>query len=130
MVLVLDTSILISLEKRRKDIIKKIKEISSVHQEPAVITFISYFEFLFGIKDKNLKNEEKAIAFLNKFGVLKINRETARISADLKYKYNKKGFELSLSDLLIASQAIENNMTLVTTDKDFEQIEELKKIII
>ena len=50
--------------------------------------------------------------------------------ADLKYKYEKKGIVVPLADLIIASIAIENNAVLVTSDKDFEKIEELKKIII
>ncbi|HLC36504.1 MAG TPA: PIN domain-containing protein [archaeon] len=32
--------------------------------------------------------------------------------------------------MLIASQAIENNLTLITKDKDFEKIEELQKIVL
>ena len=37
---------------------------------------------------------------------------------------------LALADLLISSQVIENNLILVTMDKDFEKIESLKKIIL
>jgi len=38
--------------------------------------------------------------------------------------------EIPLADLIIASIAIENDMLLVTQDKDFKKIKELKKIII
>ena len=48
----------------------------------------------------------------------------------MKYKYDKKGETLPLADFLIASQVIENNMLLVTADKDFDKIEELRKIVI
>ena len=68
--------------------------------------------------------------FIEKFPFLNIKKETARILSDLKYNYEKKGITLPLADLLIAAQTIENNMTLVTMDKGFERIEELKKIII
>jgi predicted nucleic acid-binding protein len=37
---------------------------------------------------------------------------------------------ISLADLIIASIVIEKGMILVTSDKDFEKIEELRKIII
>lgn len=130
MILVLDTSILINLEKGEKDTIKKIEELSKVHNSPAVITFVNYFEFLLGIKERNPKNKEKALSFINKFGVLKVNKETADTLSELKYKYDKKGFTLPLADFLITSQVIENNMLLVTKDKDFEKIGELKKVII
>lgn len=130
MSLVLDTSILINLEKGDKNTIKKLKELSKINDTPAVITFISYFEFLLGIKERNPKNKEKALAFLNRFAILKVNRETVNILSELKYNYDKKGLTLPLADFLIASQVIENNMVLVTADKDFEKIEELKKILI
>lgn len=130
MTLVLDTSVLIDLEKGSKDVIARIKELSKTHNGPAVIAFINYFEFLFGIRERNPKNKEKALSFINKFGVLKVNKETAQILSDLKYKYDKKGETLPLADFLIASQVIENNMLLVTADKDFDKIEELRKIAI
>lgn len=127
---VLDSSILMSIEKGNADIKKKLKELSEKHEGPPVIAFITYFEFLFGIQERSAKNREKALSFINEFGVLKINKETAQILSDLKYKYDEKGITLPLADFLIAAQVIENNMLLVTADKDFERIDELRKMVI
>ena len=129
MTLVLDSSILMSLEKGRLDIKKRLKKLLEKHEGLPVISFVTYFEFLMGIKERTKENQEKALQFINNIGILKVRKETAEILANLKHSYDKKGITLPLADLLIASQAIENNMLLVTTDKDFKKIEELKKII-
>ena len=68
--------------------------------------------------------------FIGTFPVLNAGKETMKILTDLKYDYEKKEIMLPIANLLIAAQAIENNMTLVTMDKGFERIEELKKIIL
>lgn len=130
MTLVLDTSILIDIERRKEVTLEKLRQIILIHQQPAKITFVNQFEFLLGIKEREPKNKEKAIAFLNQFLGINTTKLTAGILSDLKYKYDKIGKNLSLTDLLIASLVIENNMVLLTKDKDFEKIEELKKIIL
>ena len=130
MSLVFDTSILINLERKDKRTVEMVRDLSKKHKIPAVITFITYFEFFLGIKEKSLKNQDAALNFLNKFGVLRINKATAQVLSELKYKYDRKGTVITLADMLIAAQVIENNMVLLTSDKHFERIEELKKIIL
>ncbi len=130
MTLLLDTSILIDLEKRDKRILEKIEELSMADPAKASITFINYFEFFDGLRLKSQENRRKSIMFIDKFHFLEPGKTTAQILSDLRHKYEKKGKSFSLSDLIIASQAIENNMTLVTGDKSFEHIEELKKAIL
>jgi len=130
MSLVFDTSILIDLERKKETTIKGLEDLSKTYPSPAKISFVNEFEFLWGIKDKNLKNKEKVISFLNNFVVLHTTSKTSKILVSLKHKYDKKGLALPLADLLIASLAIENNGVLVTKDKDFLKIEELKKVIL
>ena len=130
MTLVLDSSIVMSLEKGNLTIKKKLKELSEKYEGSPVITFVTYFEFLVGIKGRSKENQEKALGFINSMGVLKVRKETAEVLANLKHSYDKKGSTLPLADFLIASQVIEHNMLLVTSDKDFDKIKELKKIII
>lgn len=130
MTLVFDTSILIRLEKKDKIVTNRISEIVKADSAPAVITFMSYFEFYHGLHAKSPKNKENALLFLNKFHCIQTTKETARILSMLKNTYDKGGKSFSLADYLIASQAIENNLTLVTTDKQFQEIEHLKKIIL
>ena len=130
MTLLFDTSVLIALEKRDKEIITKLEELKKIHYMPANTTFVNYFEFYFGLLSKAVENRQPMIEFLNKFNCLKASAKTAEILAELKYKYDKKGLALPLADLIIASHAIENNMLLVSRDKDFEKIDEVKKCIL
>jgi len=130
MTLVFDTSILISIEKNDIQVIKRLRELSLSYPLPAQITFINYYEFLRGIKIKKPKNSEKLINFLNKFKILSVTKRTAEILSEIKIEYDKQGLPLSLADLSIASQVIENNFILVTKDNDFNKIKELKKIIL
>ena len=130
MTLVLDTSILIDIEKKNKQTIEKLEELSKVHYTPASITFINYFEFYFGIMQRNVKNKQYMLEFINKFNCLRVSSKTARILADLKFRCDGEGNKLSLADLIIASQVKENDMILVTKDRDFEKIIEIKKVIL
>lgn len=130
MTLAFDTSILIELERKNPIVIKKIREISLTYPLPPFVPFVSYYEFIRGLKIRNPKDYDKKLAFLNKFNTLKTSRKTAEILADLRIKYDSIGITLPLADFLIASQTIENDLILVTMDKDFEKIESLKKIII
>ena len=123
--LIFDTSILIDIERKNKETIDKIEELKDMYPTQAKIGFISYFEFLLGLKDKSIKNKEKSKEFIEKFSVLQTTKNTADNLVALKQKY-----ELPLADLLIASQTLENNGILITKDKDFEQIKEMNKIIL
>ena len=56
MTLVLDTSIVIELERGNQETIKEIKKVLKEYASPPSITFITYFEFLQGIIKRSPKN--------------------------------------------------------------------------
>ena len=56
MSLIFDTSILIDIDRGDKKTIAKIEELRKMYPAPATIGFISYFEFLLGLKNKNIKS--------------------------------------------------------------------------
>ena len=130
MTLAFDTSILISIEKRDRKTLNELDSLSKNYPLPPQLLFMCYFEFLLGLKLRKPKKYDDLLIFLNKFNILHTTNKTADILSDLKVKYDKLGIALSLADLLIASQVIENNLILVTKDKDFEKIKEIKKIIL
>jgi len=123
--LVLDSSVLIDLQRGNNETLKKIDELRKSYPAPPAISFVVLVEFLYGLKDKSFKNEEKSKLFLQQFEVLHTTDKTADIIVDLQKKY-----ELPLADIFIAAQTIEQNSLLVTKDKDFGIIEEIDKIII
>lgn len=130
MTLAFDTSILIAIEKGDKHIIYKLKELSRLHKLAPQLPFISYYEFLKGLKIRKPKKYKELLDFVSGFNVLETTKTTAEILSDLKIKYDKLETGLPLADFFVASQVIETNLTLVTQDKDFEKIRELKKIVL
>jgi len=130
MSLVFDTSILIAIERGDKETISRLGDLYKSYQSSPQLTFISFFEYLIGLKIRKSKSFQTNLIFLKKFNVLHTTISSAEILSDLKIKYDRKGISLSLADLLSASIVIDNSLTLVTKDKDFEKIEELKKIIL
>lgn len=130
MILALDSSLLIDLEKGNKETIQKLEKLRAIHQGPAYISLMSYFELYYGILNKIEKNREEAYIFLHKFPVLQTTTRTAEILAELKQKYEKRGIHFTLTDLFIASQVREHGLLLITKEKDFKAIEEIQKIVI
>jgi len=130
MSLLIDTSIIIDIEQHNSKTLEKLKELSETHPFPAGVSFITYFEFIHGLRERSPKNKDRAMGLIEIFHFLEPTKNTAIILSDIKHKYGKLGKSFSLSDLIIASQAIENNMILVTKDRHFQEIEELKKIIV
>jgi len=130
MSLVFDTSILIAIERRDMSVLNKLEELHHSYPSSPQLTFISLFEYLFGLKMLKNKSFQSNLLFLKKFNVLHTSDSSAEILSDLKIKYEKIGISLPLADLISASIVIDNGLVLITKDKDFEKIEELKKIII
>lgn len=130
MSLVFDTSILIAIERGDKEVMGRLETLQKSYPSPPELTFISFFEYLTGLKIRKSKSFQSNLIFLKRFTVLHTTNSSADILSDLKIKYEKKGARLPLADLLSASIVVDNNLTLLTRDKDFGEIEELKKIII
>lgn len=125
MILLLDTSVIIDLENKNKATIEKLAKLKKSYPEVPKISFITYFEFIYGIRKKQPHNKEKLVVFIELFDVVQTTKATANILSMLKEKYG----DIPFPDLFIASQAIENNMVLLTKDRDFDRIESLTKII-
>lgn len=126
--MILDTSVLIGLQRKQKEIIETVRKLE--YEESFAITFINKFEFLYGIQRQNVRKKEESITFLNQFLVLGASERTSEILTELKFKYDQKGISLSLTDLLIASIALENRKRVITSDKDFQKIEELDIVLL
>ncbi len=94
------------------------------------ITFPTEAEFLYGLRNKSERSRHKEMVFLSQFPVLHTTQRTAKIMAIFKDKYSHKGKVFSFADLLIATLVYENDMSLVTYDKSFQQIKELNLEVI
>ncbi|MBI4681265.1 MAG: PIN domain-containing protein [Nitrospirae bacterium] len=85
---------------------------------------IVLFELLQGVRsDAEKKQISEALSDLK---YLEISKPLWMKSADISASLKKKGLTLPLSDIFIASIAIENNLSVFTLDKHFEQIPGVK----
>ena len=128
MKLAFDTNILIEIDLVNTGVIEKLKEITeNVSDEPSIpspVVSEYYYGFL------GTRKKEAALKILENYNILNTSRNSAIIFAEIKDELKKSGQIISDMDLLIASICIDNNATLITADKQFEKIKELKKIIL
>lgn len=127
--ILLDTNILIELERGNKEIISMLEEMSQKHSTPS-LPFPVFSEYYYGYLKKGRKDVQTALERLDEFEILNSTRKSAMLFSEIKYNLEKTGQIISDMDLLIASICIDNNATLITADKQFEKVKDLNKIIL
>jgi predicted nucleic acid-binding protein len=130
MTLILDSSVLFELEKENRQLLEKLENLSKSHKGALHVSFMSLVEFLLGYEALSFEKKAKAKEFIWSFSVIHTTNSTASLLSALKYKYTKLGKQKSITDLFIASHALEHDLTLVTMDKDFADMPEIKKVIL
>jgi tRNA(fMet)-specific endonuclease VapC len=121
--LLLDTNIVIEVFDGNKDIADKINKLSEFY-----ITSIVLGELYIGVnrvanKAKHLK---KVNDFLKLCTVINVDSETAVYYGETIAALYKKGKPLPINDVWIAASAIQHDLTLITRDKHFNEISNLK----
>ncbi len=121
---VLDTSTIIALMNDLK-ISDKIENITK--KQSIAITSITVFEILAGMKKNEREKTERVLAQTE---VLNFDKESAKISAELLKNLTASGKTVEELDLFIAAICLKHKTPLVTLDKDFERIPNLRAIIV
>ncbi|MEK6968749.1 MAG: type II toxin-antitoxin system VapC family toxin [Nanoarchaeota archaeon] len=129
MELALDTSVIVELERGNQHCMNLIKKHLTEKSSP-LVPFFSYFEFVAGMEGRPANRKAQALSFLNSMRFVPPTKRTAFHSLDLKRKYESTGEMFSIPDLMNASQAIENNLAFMTSDKQFLKIKELNTILV
>lgn len=129
MSLVLDTNILIEVERNNDEIKQQIDVLTQQFDGEVFITSPTLSEFFHGILKSN-KDKAIALKSISKYYLLNTNKFSSIIFAELKHKFEREGKIISLFDLFIASICIAHGKTIVTMDKDFSHISELNSIIL
>lgn len=124
---IIDTSILIEIENENDSVIQQISKLKDAPKAELCLTVFNFCEFYFGALEKSEKNKEKVKQRLSIYRILHTTERTSLIFCDLLYKLKKKGAVLPHFDIFIAAFALEHDYTLLTADRDFERIPELKK---
>lgn len=122
----LDTDTVIYNFKGHDSVIKNLR--AHLH-DPIKISIVTLMELYYGAYKSQMveSNIAKIKALENALEIIPTGRESAEIFGIYKGKLEKLGTPLDDFDLIIASCALANNMTLVTNNvRHFERIEGLK----
>ncbi|MGX6960243.1 MAG: PIN domain-containing protein [Rickettsia endosymbiont of Pentastiridius leporinus] len=128
--LIIDTSILIALEKNKLSIDKWI------NAEPGYINPVSLTELLMGFDKADNENRRiKRLAFIeyvkSLFAALPFGIEEAQIYARIIHNLYEKDIAIGTHDMLIAATAITNGFPILTLNtKDFKRIHGLKVLTV
>lgn len=126
---VLDTSILIGIERGSKTVLERFGELVS-RENVFYTTTLNIAEFYYGYAGKSKEAKKKANAFLNRFKLLTLTFDSARSYAELAYLHDRLGEKVEDFDLLTATIAMNNNATVITLDKGFDRIRGAKTLIL
>ncbi|UZN07258.1 type II toxin-antitoxin system VapC family toxin [Leptospira santarosai] len=123
----LDTNICIYIiNQKPESVYKKFKKIKL---ENIFISSITEFELKYDVQkslhfERNLKVLEEFLGYLN---ILQFVSKDASKAAKIRVELERVGKPIGPFDLLIASQALANKLTLVTNnEKEFARIKEIK----
>lgn len=115
---IVDTSVLISFFRGTEKIAEEVTTL--LENNKAIVTGIIIAELLQGMKD--LKEEENITAILDGISTIEVTTDIWFKAGKLALSLRRKGINLPLTDVAIAALAIENNLSIFTLDKHFEQI--------
>lgn len=90
--------------------------------QPMVITPVTASEYAAGIR-----NEREARRFLQRFRMVALGRAVALFASRLDRDQSRKGLRLGENDTWQAAVALHFDLTLITTDTDFEKIPTVKR---
>ena len=121
----IDTNVAIDLLNGKKSIIQRLQKFDIVYL-PVTVSG----ELLFGAKNsqKRTANLEIFRNFIGTCEILDINYLVSEVYSDIRLALYKKGKPIPENDLWIAAICIANDLPLLTKDKHFEEIIELKKL--
>ena len=121
----LDTNTISHIVKNQQKVIKRLV---SIPMSAIYISSITYAEIQYGLAKrlgaKTLKNTINEL--LKRIDVLSWDHSNAEVYGKLRASLEQQGKSIDTLDLLIASHAVSNNMTLVSDDLAFKHLKTLK----
>ncbi|NCO68671.1 MAG: PIN domain-containing protein [Nitrospirae bacterium] len=113
-----DTSVLIEFLKGNEQYGEEITKL--LDENRVFFTGVIIAELLQGLK--NMKEKQYLTELITAVNVLEITTDLWIDTGNLSLSLRRKGINLSLTDVAIASLAIKHNLQIFTLDKHFEQI--------
>ncbi|MBS9780409.1 MAG: type II toxin-antitoxin system VapC family toxin [Moraxellaceae bacterium] len=120
----LDTNIVIALLNGNVEVLHKIK---SLKMRECVVSSVVMFELYFGAEKSKRTRENLEKLLKLKFQILEFNENDGKVAGRIRNELNQKGTPIGAYDVLIAGQAINRDLVLITHNvKEFNRIAELK----
>ena len=123
----LDTNICIYAIKRKSE--NLLQKLSMNLEKGILISSLTVAELEFGVSNSQFpeKNRFSLLEFLSIFTILDFRESDAIPYGEIKTYLKRKGIIIGPIDLLLAAQALSNNLVFVTNNtKEFNRIEKLK----
>ncbi|WP_373753138.1 type II toxin-antitoxin system VapC family toxin [Neisseria weixii] len=120
----LDTNMVIAISKKQPNIIHQIRQ-----HRPSdfALSSIVYFELAFGAHNSQKVRENMQILEQLPFEILPFNQNDALQAGKIRADLKQKGTSIGVYDVLIAGQAIAQELVLITHNvKEFERVEGLR----
>ena len=123
----LDTNIITAFLKGIPLVVERVEQYTSEH-ESLIISIISYYEILRGLKDLGSKKKLQAFkSFINKCEVEALGWSVIEKSADIYVKLKKQGELVEDADIFVAATAMDKGLMVVTdNEKHFRKIRGLE----
>ena len=123
----IDSAYIIDFLRGDAAAVKKAKELED---EVVATTYVNYFEVIIGELRQHNQNDThvmKAIELFSRMEVFDLDKNAATTAAHIGATLLKKGTKINSHDMLIAGILLSKGITtIITRDKDFEKINELK----
>lgn len=124
--IILDTDVLIEIERGNQSIINQLAEHRQVHPGNLGITSTVYAEFIEGY----IRRKKTIPTFLEFFDLVDFDRDAATLFTQMKVELDKKGRPIPIFDLMTASCVLIQGATLITLDQHFRNVSGLKVIFL
>ncbi len=123
--MILDTTFIIDLFRGNEDAIRRAIQLDDA-RETVFITSVSVFELWQGLDSKSAEKKKKLEEFVEMFGMLDLNAESAKVGGLVQSELVSKGEMIDPEDSMIAGIAIKHNHSILTRDRDYSRIKGLK----
>lgn len=119
----LDTNIVIALFDGDAHIIERINQSEEVYIPVFVLGEFFYGAYKSTKQNQNLKQIED---FQKKLDILECDKLTAKYYGEIKNNLRKKGNPIPENDIWISALAAQHQLTVISRDKHFENVEMIK----
>lgn len=118
----IDTSIIIDYLRGHRPTVRWLKELLSNNHQ-LYLSVLTQAELYAGLSSRKYEFRQALASLTVSFKKIPIDEDTA-----VRAGYLKRDYGVTLFDAVIAATAINNRLTLITRDKDFSRIKELKRL--